>query len=82
METNKLIENLELAMDAKEWDSPMDYVVAIEEAIRRLKAFESVKNQIAFAKRNMHSKDSDYMVGYLSALSAVERMIARADESE
>jgi hypothetical protein len=41
---------------------------------------ELLKEQIAFAKRTMKSKNSGYMEGYLCALSAVEGMVAEIEE--
>lgn len=43
---------------------------------------ESLKKQIAFAKRTMKSENSGYMEGYLCALTAVEGMVAEAEELE
>lgn len=41
---------------------------------------ESLKKQIAFAKRTMKSENSGYMEGYLCALTAVEGMVAEIEE--
>lgn len=40
------------------------------------KDITSIKEQIAHVKRNVKSENSDYLIGYISALSAVEGMIA------
>lgn len=37
---------------------------------------EKVSEEIAFAKRNIKSENSEYLTGYLAALSGVEGMIA------
>lgn len=37
---------------------------------------DALKKQIAKVKRCFHSENSDYMTGYLSAMSVVEGMIA------
>ena len=39
-----------------------------------------LKEHIAFAKRNIKSENSDYLTGYICALSAVEEMIAQFEE--
>lgn len=41
---------------------------------------EELKKQIAKVKRCFHSENSNYMTGYLSALSVVEGMIAYLTE--
>lgn len=40
------------------------------------KDITSIKEQIAHVKRNVKSENSAYLIGYISALSAVEGMIA------
>lgn len=42
----------------------------------KLKDVELLKKQIADFKRTVKSENSDYLMGYISALSAVEGMIA------
>ena len=39
---------------------------------------KELQEQIASVKRNVKSDNSDYLTGYISALSAVEGMIANA----
>lgn len=39
----------------------------------------SLQEQISSIKRNVKSENSDYLTGYISALSAVEGMIAEMD---
>lgn len=43
---------------------------------------ESIKKQIADFKRCVKSGNSDYLTGYISALSAVEGMIAEAEDDK
>ena len=52
------------------------------EWLKELKGYRSIKDQIAFAKRNIQSENSDYLTGYLSALSTVEGMIAEHEFEE
>lgn len=40
---------------------------------------KSMQEQISSIKRNVKSENSDYLTGYISALSAVEGMIAEMD---
>lgn len=40
-----------------------------------------LKEQIAFAKRNIKSENSDYSAGYVCALIAVEGMIAEHEKT-
>lgn len=54
----------------------------LAEWLKELKGYRSIKDQIAFAKRNIQSENSDYLTGYLSALSAVEGMIAEHEFEE
>ncbi len=42
----------------------------------RRDALEEVGKEIAFAKRNIQSENSEYLTGYLAALSAVGELIA------
>ena len=42
----------------------------------------ALKKQIAKVKRCFHSENSDYMTGYISALSVVEGMIAYLEAPE
>jgi transcriptional regulator with XRE-family HTH domain len=47
----------------------------------RLKAgLNKIKADIAFTKRNIKSQNSDYLTGFISALSAVEGMIAEVED--
>lgn len=39
-----------------------------------------LKEHIALVKRNVKSENSDYLAGYVCALSAVEGMIAEMEE--
>ena len=39
-------------------------------------ALEEVSKEIDFAKRNIKSENSEYLTGYLAALSGVEGVIA------
>lgn len=41
---------------------------------------DELKKQIAKVKKCFHSENSDYMTGYISALSVVEGMIAYLSE--
>lgn len=41
---------------------------------------DDLNNQIKKVKRCFHSENSDYMTGYLSALSVVEGMIAYMED--
>lgn len=43
---------------------------------------DELKKQIAKVKRCFHSENSDYMTGYISALSVVEGMIAYLEDPE
>lgn len=52
------------------------------EWLKELKGYRSIKDQIYFAKRNIQSENSDFLTGYLSALSAVEGMIAEVENAE
>ena len=44
------------------------------------KNWESLKDQIYMVKRNLKSENSDYLTGYLCALSAVEGIIAEVED--
>lgn len=48
----------------------------------RRDALEEVSKEIAFAKRNIKSENSEYLTGYLAALSGVEGVIAEVLENE
>ena len=43
---------------------------------------DALKNQIAKVKKCFRSENSDYMTGYISALSSVEGMIAYLSDDE
>lgn len=43
---------------------------------------DALKKQIAKVKRCFRSENNDYMTGYISALSAVEGMIAYLEDGE
>ena len=49
---------------------------AVEMGLKALDTIESLKTQIADLKHNIKSGNSDYLTGYLFALSMVEGMIA------
>lgn len=46
------------------------------------KDITSIKEQIAHVKRNVKSENSAYLIGYISALSTVEGMIASLPAAE
>lgn len=49
---------------------------------KSIKIVESLEEQIAMIKRTEQSANSGYLTGYRCALSAVEGMIAEAEELE
>ena len=50
-----------------------------EKMKERRENLKSLAEQIAHIKRSVKSENSDYLTGYISALSAVEGMIAEMD---
>lgn len=51
----------------------------LKESKRLNEGLENIKAQIAFAKATMETANSDYMTGYICALSAVEGMITEVE---
>lgn len=55
-----------------------DYAKGYNEAVENAnKIFKNLQAQIAHIKRHVKSDNSDYLTGYISALSAVEGMIEK-----
>ena len=54
----------------------------MEHGTTRMISADELKNQIAKVKRCFTSQNSDYMTGYLSAMSTVEGMIAYLEYPE
>ena len=54
----------------------------MEHGTTQMISADALKNQIAKVKRCFTSQNSDYMTGYLSAMSTVEGMIAYLEYPE
>ncbi len=58
-------------------DKAHEHIVGVEiEPQESRDVLEKVSEEIAFTKRNIQSENSDYLTGYVSALSGVEGVIA------
>ena len=51
-------------------------------AIKSLETLDDLEKQIALLKRSIKSENSDYLTGYLCALSAVEGIIMESEVDE
>ena len=71
-------QNADDELDA-EWCEALDMAI---KALEKEPVLDKIKTDIAFAKRNIISENSEYLTGYISALSAVEGMIAQAESED
>lgn len=51
----------------------------VDKALEKEPVLEKIKTDIAFAKCSIVPGNSEYLTGFISALSAVERMISQAE---
>ena len=82
MTAQEAIAAIKMATAEVEWEYPMEYAAAFDEAVKALELVDSLKAQIRSAKLNLKSENVDYLTGCLSALSAVEGMIAEKENEQ
>ena len=70
-----IINDIEDDVEARHWNECMQIAHYDDELSRVKSKINSLKEQVKSAKLSMKSENSDFLTGYITALSAVEGMI-------
>lgn len=83
MTNQEVLDNLALAQAQIEWEYSMNIAAALDVAMKRVKDWERLKENIKGAKWSAnHLSDMNYKNGYMSALSLIEGNMAEMENED
>ena len=81
METQEVLDNLALAQ--VEWEYSMNIVTSLDVAMKRVKDWERLKENIAWIKKAMaDDMNKDYATGFICALRRIEKRMAEMENED
>ena len=83
METQEVLDKIGIAIADVEWSHDISIAAALDVAMKRVKDWERLKENIKGAKWSAnHLADMNYKNGYMSALSLIEGNMAEMENED
>ena len=83
METQEVLDKTAIAISLLEWEHDIGIAAALEIAMKRVKDWERLKEDIAWIKKAMaDDMNKDYATGFICALRRIEKRMAEMENEE
>ena len=80
METQEVLDKIGIAIADIEWTHDIGIAAALEVAMKRVKDWEQLKEDIAWTKKTLSDDlNRDYATGFICALSNIEGRMAEME---
>jgi enolase len=80
MTNQEVLDNLALAQAQVEWEYSMDIAASLDVAMKRVKDWEQLKEDIAWTKKIVSDDlNKDYATGFICALRRIEKRMAEME---
>jgi len=83
METQEVLDKTAIAISLLEWEHDIGIAAALEIAMKRVKDWERLKEDIAWIKKAMaDDMNKDYATGFICALRRIEKRMAEMENED
>jgi hypothetical protein len=82
MDTHEVLDKISIAIADIEWTHDIGIAAALDVAMKRVKDWDRLKDDIKWLKQSMNSSNKDYANSFVCALSNVEGRMAEMENED